>query len=615
MAIVFLTIVSTGQCQNWCSQYSCDERNKYGGSECGGCDVCKPPPAPPLPPFGPQHCANTFEVCAQGFIGSCCIKPSDGCFKRTGRRFSQCRPFPTADRCVSDDTWTCPDDWIEPSPLPPSPPHSPSPPRQPPSPPCTPSWQFCDRTQCCADGNFACYKRKPSQGPSFVFGVNGTQCRFKAAGMGGMFTKKVYVGARFHMVCEESNRSSWLCPSWSVPSPPPPRRPVAPSPPHPPTAPSPGFPDVLMNEPCVEPFESCWGAMPGVVYGPRYAPLFCCLPDALGHPFTCMRHGGGGQYAMCRRARDDGSCIPADGWVCPHTPPPSPPPPLSTPAHLRDGHEAGGACHGNYEACWENSGTHAASRGCCSPDSGGRQFACMRRPGLQFAMCRPLPRDGPCQSDLSWQCPEAPPPAPPAVSACARNYASCVRSMQPHGVLELGCCEPSVSDGHPFGCFRRTGRASAQCRPMPPGPCVSHGDWACPNMTPRPSSGPPSSQSSGVPSRAVPQGAHAQMVARTAVSTTGGALIVGALALIVLCGGVLHVLQRIERVKLEQQGVSMAEKEAWASDEEGSADPRSTRKKKKKNKKDGRKRGATWTALESQSEGHEIEHENDEARC
>jgi hypothetical protein len=186
MAIVFLTIVSTGQCQNWCSQYSCDERNKYGGSECGGCGVCKPPPAPPLPPFGPQHCANTFEVCAQGFIGSCCIKPSDGCFKRTGRRFSQCRPFPTADRCVSDDTWTCPDDWIEPSPLPPSPPQSPSPPRQPPSPPCTPSWQFCDRTQCCAEGNFACYKRKPSQGPSFVFGVNGTQCRFKAAGMGGM---------------------------------------------------------------------------------------------------------------------------------------------------------------------------------------------------------------------------------------------------------------------------------------------------------------------------------------------------------------------------------------------------------------------------------------------
>ncbi len=587
--------IGSGRCEAWCSEYTCDERNKHGGRECDGCDVCQPPPAPPLPPFGPQLCANTFEACGRGFVGPCCVKASDGCFQRTGLHFSLCRPLPTGS-CISDNEWTCPDDWIErfSAPSPPRPPQLPGPPGLPPSAPCTAPWQFCDTTHCCADASrFACYKRKASQGNSFMFGVNGTQCRFKAKGMGGMFTKKVYVdyprSKVYRMECEESNTSAWLCPQWAVPPPSPPPPPGAPRPPRDPALPAPGWPDELKDEPCVEPFESCWGAMPHVLYGPRYAPLFCCLPDELGRPFTCMRRapfadGGGGQFAMCRRAKDDGSCIPADGWLCPHTPPPSPPPPLSTPVAL--GRQPDDGCHGNYKPCWENVGTAAAGRGCCLPDGRGHAFACMRRPGLQFAMCRPLPRNGPCESDAAWECPDAPPPAPPA--ACALAYQSCVQAVKSHGVLELGCCEPG-GDGRAFGCFRRPGREFAQCRPMPQGPCVSTGEWECPLMPPP-----------APPSGAYAMADHASMSAHArakdaAAPAASGALIVGATVLIVLCGGALRVLQRIEKMKQEQGSPLGVADEEGGSDDEAFAVRTMRKKKKKKDRlgKDGRVRVAT----------------------
>jgi len=369
-------------------------------------------------------------------------------------------------------------------------------------------------SRCCASHNFACYMRKDFQmknGMGFVFGVNKTQCRRKDKGFGGLYTKIHYVGPEWkkprphYYTCEENPDSAWLCPSWALPPPFPPVPPVAPIPLPPPPPPRPGWPDVLSAESCAEPFESCWGALPGEMFGPAFAPLLCCFPDEQGHPFTCMRRapatagGRARQYAMCRRANDDGSCMHVDGWECPRTPPPSPPPPDGTPLAL----VAGGSshailmpdgCHGNWQSCWENVGTMNARRGCCSASRGvaygeiepaGREFGCFRRVGRQFAMCKPLPRDVACASDDHWECPEAPPPSPVAAAsdggltppglsnaadvACAGNYEACVLGIRP--VLDRSCCLAG-HDGKPFGCFKRVGRQFAMCRPLQL-PCTS----------------------------------------------------------------------------------------------------------------------------------------------
>jgi len=357
----------------------------------------------------------------------------------------------------------------------------------------------------------------------------------------------------------------------------------------------------------------------------------CCFPDEQGHPFTCMRRapatagGRARQYAMCRRANDDGSCMHVDGWECPRTPPPSPPPPDGTPLAL----VAGGSshailmpdgCHGNWQSCWENVGTMNARRGCCSASRGvaygeiepaGREFGCFRRVGRQFAMCKPLPRDVACASDDHWECPEAPPPSPVAAAsdggltppgltnaadvACAGNYEACVLGIRP--VLDRSCCLAG-HDGKPFGCFKRVGRQFAMCRPLQL-PCTSDETWECPMMPPSPP--PEEAEETGLVAR-MESTAHGGTGAPGSVGGGGsseqeegvakethGALLAGAAVLVLVLSLLLRIVQRVEKLKQQAERMPGQAEEEDAEDDEDceDADRRGSRKTKRR---DGRMR-------------------------
>lgn len=149
--------------------------------------------------------------------------------------------------------------------------------------------------------------------------------------------------------------------------------------------------------------------------GKRYEACFqwpnCCLDEADG----CFKRTGR-QFAMCK-PKPIGVCTSDDKWECPgwsgpmkfpppnpppkpplpKPPPPSPSPPSPPPAPLRPPWAA--KCSPSWQRCYD-------WPYCCLSEGDG----CYRRAGKQFAMCRPLPKDGPCVDSDMWECPGWEPP-------------------------------------------------------------------------------------------------------------------------------------------------------------------------------------------------------------
>ncbi|KAL1522009.1 hypothetical protein AB1Y20_021654 [Prymnesium parvum] len=168
-----------------------------------------------------------------------------------------------------------------------------------------------------------------------------------------------------------------------------------------------------------------------------------------------------------------------------------PPPPPSRPPR------GPGACAYSYQSCTDG-------HQCCVAPSD----RCFKKRARMFAMCRPAPADGAaCVEEDGWLCPGEwdgmhpppspsppllpspdPPPNPPSSPPCVERYAPCW-----NGKGHADCCSDAT-----FGCFRRVGRAFAQCRPLTATPCVSDESWACPGWDYPPPS-PPRPPSPGSP--------------------------------------------------------------------------------------------------------------------
>ena len=149
-----------------------------------------------------------------------------------------------------------------------------------------------------------------------------------------------------------------------------------------------------------------------------------------------------------------GNCADSDAWLCPTSwippdptppspplpPPPSPPPPppppramLPPPSPLHTG-----ASTSTLPAASCVPGTSPAdqfspcfnSRCCKGAVDSNRGFGCFKKPGRQFALCRPIAmhRDasGRCADSADWLCPSswitAPPPPPTFLSSFSRLY-------------------------------------------------------------------------------------------------------------------------------------------------------------------------------------------------
>ena len=251
----------------------------------------------------------------------------------------------------------------------PPPPTPPSPPPTPPTPPrgpdgCKFTYEPCIAApQTCCSPNDGCYKR---------------------------------VGHKFAMCkprqtfCRDTE--DWLCPGWQESPPPPPPPPpdwTFPSPP-----PSPTVPVAVCAghvAPCLE--EKC-----------------CTVGTQLCYKRT------GKKFAMCKKPPAGKTACDIDGWDCPERWIPSPPPPspLSPPAPPRPPYPspppspsapptAPIICAKAFESCGQSQ--------CCEHS----EFACMKRMGRKFAMCRRTD-DGVCRDNSDWECPStwmSPPPPPP----------------------------------------------------------------------------------------------------------------------------------------------------------------------------------------------------------
>ena len=92
----------------------------------------------------------------------------------------------------------------------------------------------------------------------------------------------------------------------------------------------------------------------------------------------------------------------------------------------------------------------------CCQDEG---YACFKRPHVQYAQCRELPK-GNCEDTAEWRC--------PGWADCPEDYESC---------YDAKCCK-----GHKVGCFKRATRQFAQCRRYEGNKedCRSGDTWLCP---------------------------------------------------------------------------------------------------------------------------------------
>ena len=155
-----------------------------------------------------------------------------------------------------------------------------------------------------------------------------------------------------------------------------------------------------------------------------------------------------------------------------------------------------------YQSCWTTR---------CCRNSG---FLCMKKVGKDDASCQPwiYHRAGehePCADDAQWLCPTThhgpgwdarednavAPTQSIAASPAAALGPACLHGASPtapfSNCFESRCC---AGEGT-HGCFRRFGRAYAQCRPFSlhaaaDGGCSDSDLWLCPDawMPPRPSS-------------------------------------------------------------------------------------------------------------------------------
>ena len=166
---------ATPGCDAWCSEYTCyDAADPNRNRECLLCPWCQGPPSPPAPPVNPGHCAYTYQPCFQQWpiiAPLCCVRETDGCYRRKGRLYAMCKPLPPyGTPCVDDDTWLCPGTWGASPPTPPTPPAAPSPP---PPPPCAGHYKECTHSMCCLNG-WPCLKKR---GRWFAQCRNPRRCR------------------------------------------------------------------------------------------------------------------------------------------------------------------------------------------------------------------------------------------------------------------------------------------------------------------------------------------------------------------------------------------------------------------------------------------------------
>ena len=253
----------------------------------------------------------------------------------------------------------------------PPPPSPPSPPPSPPAPPRGPDgckfvYESCvDAPQTCCSPHHGCYKR---------VGHKFAMCKPREA------------------FCRDSD--DWLCPGWQESPPPPPPAWLVGHPPFASPAPPPPIPGAVCAgfvEPCLE--------------------LKCCAVASQ----LCYKRTGR-QFAMCKNPPAGKTACDVDGWDCPEKWVPSPPPPLPPTAPAPPGipypqfppspsppPTTPLICANSFESCVQTQ---------CCEDS---EFACMKRMGRQFAMCR-RKDDGVCLDDGDWECPSSwmsPPPPPP----------------------------------------------------------------------------------------------------------------------------------------------------------------------------------------------------------
>lgn len=330
---------------------------------------------------------------------------------------ARCEAWCTKGICFEEDTRSkcdsCPDCQGPPSP--PAPPVNPG--------RCSSRWEGCYREwpvpspTCCLEASDGCYLRT---------GRRFAQCRPLAS------------------PCVSDG--TWTCPAeWTRPPP---------KPPPPPTPPAPRPP-----APCAAPYKDCLNSL-------------CCV----GKQFSCLKRSHG-SLAQCRsivelRAlyRQDAPgkwrCHNSAKWMCPGwertlqapKPPPSPPspqplppPPSPSPPVI--------SCAPAWASCWP--GTAQLPLRCCEDDERGRAFGCYKRTGRSFALCKPFVAD--CQSDDTWQCPQAPdqppsapstpplPPIDPAASSPAPSAPAPASFERVHGGPRppslLGLRSFSASDG------------------------------------------------------------------------------------------------------------------------------------------------------------------------
>lgn len=98
------------------------------------------------------------------------------------------------------------------------------------------------------------------------------------------------------------------------------------------------------------------------------------------------------------------------------------------------------------ESCFESH--------CCANGN----YGCYKRPGRDYAQCRPLPDHGvTCSDSNEWEC--------PGWWDCASNYEGC---------LDTKCCKSSN-----FACSKKPEGQYAQCRPKVDN-CHDTAEWLCP---------------------------------------------------------------------------------------------------------------------------------------
>ena len=384
---------ATPGCDAWCSEYTCyDAADPNRNRECLLCPWCQGPPSPPAPPVNPGHCAYTYQPCFQQWpiiAPLCCVRETDGCYRRKGRLYAMCKPLPPyGTPCVDDDTWLCPGTWGASPPTPPTPPAAPSPP---PPPPCAGHYQECTHSMCCLNG-WPCLKKR---GRWFA------QCR-NPREMQALYK---------YGVCRPTDQ--WDCPGWQH-SPPPP-----PLPPAPPEAPTPSIP--IWD--CAEPYQACWG------FGspPPFPPPSPLPPVTIfGRRMEQDNNGSAAFEAHVAEAS-------AAGVEVQRVQPPQPQQPWLVGDEVDE--------EERRRSLYFDKNTAAVTR-CCNNDANGNTFGCYKHNGRFFALCRPTP-NGQCNHadrEAGWECPEFPPPAspsppspyvtPPSGTSTLHGYDHCVENYQ-----------------------------------------------------------------------------------------------------------------------------------------------------------------------------------------